>query len=191
MSVHWLLVVAAYLLGSIPFGLLIVKALGGDDIRSTGSGNIGAANVARNAGWLAGMLTLLLDAGKGYLAVWIAGHYTHGSGKWMIAAAVAAVAGHIFPVWLGFKGGKGVATEPRSFSADLRRSSGGCGSSLVAGGLVLALFVAGFHCGGGVTACAGVPVLCAAARAADLYAGRHGRRLAAGSCEASSQYTSA
>ncbi|HEY6443762.1 MAG TPA: glycerol-3-phosphate 1-O-acyltransferase PlsY [Candidatus Acidoferrales bacterium] len=115
MSVHWLLVVAAYLLGSIPFGLLIVKALGGDDIRSAGSGNIGAANVVRNAGWLAGLLTLLFDAGKGYLAVWIVAHYTSGSGRWMIAAAVAAVAGHIFPVWLRFKGGKGVATSLGAF----------------------------------------------------------------------------
>jgi glycerol-3-phosphate acyltransferase PlsY len=114
-SAHWLLIAAAYLLGSIPFGLLIVKALGGKDIRSAGSGNIGAANVARNAGWLAGILTLLFDAGKGYLAVWIAGHYTNGSGRWMIAAAVAAVVGHIFPVWLGFKGGKGVATSLGAF----------------------------------------------------------------------------
>jgi acyl phosphate:glycerol-3-phosphate acyltransferase len=114
-SPHWLLIGAAYLLGSIPFGLLIVKALGGQDIRSAGSGNIGAANVARNAGWLAGILTLLFDAGKGYLAVWVAGQYTNGSGRWMIAAAVAAVAGHIFPVWLGFKGGKGVATSLGAF----------------------------------------------------------------------------
>jgi glycerol-3-phosphate acyltransferase PlsY len=114
-SAHWLLIAAAYLLGSIPFGLLIVKALGGQDIRSAGSGNIGAANVARNAGWLAGILTLLFDAGKGYLAVWIAGHYTNGSGRWMIAAAVAVVVGHIFPVWLGFKGGKGVATSLGAF----------------------------------------------------------------------------
>ena len=115
MSAHWLLIAAAYLLGSIPFGLLIVKALGGEDIRSAGSGNIGAANVVRNAGWLAGILTLLFDAGKGYLAVWIAGCYTNGSGRWMVAAAVAAVAGHIFPVWLRFKGGKGVATSFGAF----------------------------------------------------------------------------
>jgi glycerol-3-phosphate acyltransferase PlsY len=114
-SAHWLLIAAAYSLGSIPFGLLIVKVLGGKDIRSAGSGNIGAANVARNAGWLAGILTLLFDAGKGYLAVWIAGHYTNGSGRWMIAAAVAVVVGHIFPVWLGFKGGKGVATSLGAF----------------------------------------------------------------------------
>lgn len=105
----WVLLVA-YLLGSIPFGLLIVKATGGGDIRGVGSGNIGAANVARNAGPVAGILTLILDAAKGYAAVWIAGHWTDGNGRWMIAAAVAAVIGHMFPVWLGFKGGKGVAT---------------------------------------------------------------------------------
>jgi len=102
--------VIAYLLGSIPFGLLIVKALGGPDIRAIGSGNIGAANVTRNAGKLAGILTLLLDAGKGYAAVWLAAHYTHGNIRWMMIAAVCAVVGHMFPIWLGFKGGKGVAT---------------------------------------------------------------------------------
>jgi acyl phosphate:glycerol-3-phosphate acyltransferase len=114
-STHWLLPLVAYLLGSIPFGLLIVRALGAGDIRLTGSGNIGAANVARNVGWLAGSLTLLFDAAKGYFAVWTAGHYTHGSERWMIIAAVAAVIGHIFPVWLGFKGGKGVATSLGAF----------------------------------------------------------------------------
>jgi len=106
---YWLIGVA-YLLGSIPFGLLVVKARGGPDIRSTGSGNIGAANVARTAGALAGVLTLVLDAGKGYLAVWLAGRWTGGNFHWMMAAAVAAVVGHMFPVWLRFKGGKGVAT---------------------------------------------------------------------------------
>jgi glycerol-3-phosphate acyltransferase PlsY len=105
-----LLIPLAYLLGSIPFGLLIVKARGGDDIRHSGSGNIGAANVVRNAGYVAGLLTLILDAGKGYAAVWIAMRLSHGSLRWMMAAAVAAVVGHIFPVWLGFRGGKGVAT---------------------------------------------------------------------------------
>jgi glycerol-3-phosphate acyltransferase PlsY len=105
-----LIPVAAYLLGSIPFGLLVVKALGGPDIRAIGSGNIGAANVTRNAGKFAGVLTLLLDAGKGYAAVRFAAYYSRGNIRWMIVAAVCAVVGHMFPVWLGFKGGKGVAT---------------------------------------------------------------------------------
>ncbi len=109
-STPWLILPLAYLLGSIPFGMLIVKALGGPDIRAIGSGNIGAANVARNAGKFAGILTLLLDAGKGYAAVWLAGYFTHGNMRWMMIAAVCAVIGHIFPIWLGFKGGKGVAT---------------------------------------------------------------------------------
>jgi glycerol-3-phosphate acyltransferase PlsY len=108
---HALLIAAiGYFLGSIPFGLLIVKAQGGRDIRAVGSGNIGAANVARSAGKFAGILTLLLDAGKGYAAVWLAAHYTNGNIRWMMLAAVFAVVGHMFPLWLGFKGGKGVAT---------------------------------------------------------------------------------
>ena len=110
MSGLWWIPVAAYVLGSIPFGLLIVKATSGRDIRSIGSGNLGAANVTRNAGLVAGGLTLLCDAGKGYLAVWLAERWASGNGRWMMAAAVAAVIGHIFPVWLGWKGGKGVAT---------------------------------------------------------------------------------
>jgi acyl phosphate:glycerol-3-phosphate acyltransferase len=110
LSAPWWIPIAAYALGSIPFGLLIVKASSGEDIRSIGSGNIGAANVTRNAGVFPGALTLLLDGAKGYLAVWIAERWTHGNGRWMIAAALAAVIGHIFPVWLRFKGGKGVAT---------------------------------------------------------------------------------
>ena len=100
----------AYLLGSIPFGFLIVKARGRRDIRESGSGNIGAANVARTAGAAAGLFTLLFDAGKGFLAVWIAAKWTAGDMRWMMAAAVFAVLGHIFTVWLEFRGGKGVAT---------------------------------------------------------------------------------
>lgn len=110
LNVTTLIPVVSYLLGSIPFGLLVVKAFGGEDIRLVGSGNIGAANVTRNAGPLAGAITLLLDAGKGYLAVWIAGHWTGWNVRWMMLGAIFAVIGHVFPVWLQFHGGKGVAT---------------------------------------------------------------------------------
>ena len=110
MNAHWWIPVAAYLLGSIPFGLLIARIFAGQDIRAVGSGNIGAANVARNAGLVPGVMTLLLDAGKGYFAVWIAQIETGNSARWMMLAAVVAVIGHVFPVWLRFKGGKGVAT---------------------------------------------------------------------------------
>ena len=117
MNPHWPIPLVAYLLGSIPFGVLIAKLLGAPDVRSSGSGNIGAANVARTAGPFAGILTLICDAGKGYLAVWIAAHWSHGStgARWMIFAAVASVIGHVFPIWLRFKGGKGVATMLGSF----------------------------------------------------------------------------
>lgn len=109
MNIHWLIAIFAYLLGSIPFGYLIVRVRGAD-IRKAGSGNIGAANVARNAGFVAGALTLVLDTAKGFAAVWAAGHWTGGSIRWMMGAAVAAVVGHVFSVWLRFKGGKGMAT---------------------------------------------------------------------------------
>ena len=110
MTHTWLIPLAAYLLGSIPFGLLVVKILGGPDIREIGSGNIGAANVTRNAGKFAGILTLILDAAKGYAAVWLAARFTHGNIRWMMVAAIFAVVGHMFTVWLNFHGGKGVAT---------------------------------------------------------------------------------
>jgi acyl phosphate:glycerol-3-phosphate acyltransferase len=116
----------AYLLGAIPFGLLVTKLRGGGDLRSVGSGNIGAANVTRAAGLAAGVVTLLLDAGKGYFAVWLPAHFIHDSLpvsllhpshriEWMMAAALAVILGHMFPVWLGFRGGKGVATAAGAF----------------------------------------------------------------------------
>jgi glycerol-3-phosphate acyltransferase PlsY len=101
---------AAYLIGAIPFGFLLVKWKTGEDIRASGSGNIGATNVLRTTGRAAGAATLLLDIAKGYLAVWLAGRLSGGSETWMAAAALAVMAGHAFPVFLGGKGGKAVAS---------------------------------------------------------------------------------
>jgi glycerol-3-phosphate acyltransferase PlsY len=103
-------VLTAYLLGSIPFGLLVAKIMAGTDVRNEGSGNIGATNVLRTAGLYAGLLTLALDAAKGLLAVWLAARLSGGSSLWMSLAALAVLLGHAFPVWLKFKGGKAVAT---------------------------------------------------------------------------------
>lgn len=108
---------AAYLLGSIPFGLLLAKLFDGGDVRKAGSGNIGATNVTRVAGPLAGILTLILDAAKGTAAVWLAARFAYYSATWMIIAAFAVLLGHCFPVWLKFKGGKGVATALGVFLA--------------------------------------------------------------------------
>jgi len=107
----------AYLLGSIPFGLLLAKLLGGADVRKAGSGNIGATNVARVVGPLAGILTLVFDTAKGTAAVWLAGRVADDSATWMMIAALAVLLGHCFPVWLKFKGGKGVATALGVFLA--------------------------------------------------------------------------
>ena len=102
-------VVLAYLIGSIPFGYLIVRGRIGTDMRQTGSGGTGATNVSRRAGKAAGVVTLVLDALKGAAAVFVASRLTQND--WIVAAAaIAVIVGHIFPVWLGFRGGKGVAT---------------------------------------------------------------------------------
>jgi glycerol-3-phosphate acyltransferase PlsY len=106
---------AAYLLGSIPFGLLLGKLFGARDVRKAGSGNIGATNVARVAGPVAGILTLLLDAAKGALAVVLAARLSDQSSTWMMIAGLCALVGHCFPIWLGFHGGKGVATAAGVF----------------------------------------------------------------------------
>jgi glycerol-3-phosphate acyltransferase PlsY len=107
--------VAAYLLGSMPFGLLLTRLFGAGDVRKSGSGNIGATNVARVAGPLPGILTLLFDVGKGAAAVWVAGRVSNESATWMTIAALAALVGHCFPIWLKFRGGKGVATAAGAF----------------------------------------------------------------------------
>ncbi len=107
--------VIAYLTGGVPFGLLIVRLMTGADVRAAGSGNIGATNVLRTTGRMAGVLTLLLDVGKGFLCVWLASVMTGANEAWMSAAAFAVMAGHAFPVWLRFKGGKAVATCAGAF----------------------------------------------------------------------------
>lgn len=111
-----LAVIAAYLAGGIPFGLILVRLMTGNDVRAAGSGNIGATNVLRTTGRLAGILTLVLDAAKGWFAVWLASHLTGGSVFWMSCAALAVMLGHVFSVWLKFKGGKAVATFAGAFA---------------------------------------------------------------------------
>jgi acyl phosphate:glycerol-3-phosphate acyltransferase len=119
----WLLsITIAYLLGSIPFGYLLVMAFRNEDIRNTGSGNIGATNVIRSGSKLLGILTLILDVLKGFVAVFLAQHIAAPLGApqvhdVVVAAAVAAVLGHVFPIWLRFRGGKGVATALGVFLA--------------------------------------------------------------------------
>ncbi|HEY2234378.1 MAG TPA: glycerol-3-phosphate 1-O-acyltransferase PlsY [Candidatus Angelobacter sp.] len=124
-TVYFIVAVVSYLLGSIPFGYLLVRIFRGEDIRQTGSGNIGATNVARSGAKGLGIATLVLDALKGALAVWLAAliaaskynfcgdfiqHPCAPALRLMASAALFAVLGHVFPVWLRFKGGKGVAT---------------------------------------------------------------------------------
>ncbi len=115
-----LVLIAAYLLGSIPFGYLLVRLKEGADVRETGSGGTGATNVTRRAGKLAGVVTLALNAAKGALAIYLARKFLtpdFGINWWVAAAAIAVVVGHCFPVWLGFRGGKGVATGVGVFLA--------------------------------------------------------------------------
>ena len=110
-----LVLVVAYLAGGIPFGYLLVKLKTGQDVRSMGSGNIGATNVLRTTGRAIAIVTLLLDIAKGYFAVWLAAKLTDGSPLWMSAAALAVMAGHAYPIFLRFQGGKAVATFVGSF----------------------------------------------------------------------------
>ena len=110
---HAAVVLLAYLLGSIPFGYLLVRLSVGGDVRETGSGGTGATNVTRRAGRGVGVLTLLLDLSKGVAAVLVAKALLGAGGGapwWVCAAGAAAVVGHVFPAWLRFRGGKGVAT---------------------------------------------------------------------------------
>src|SRR5260370_18830576 len=145
---------AAYFLGSIRFGLLLAKLFGGGGVRKAGSGNIGATNVARVVGPLAGVLTLTFDTAKGTAAVWLAGRFTGESATWMMIAAFAVLLGHCFPVWLKLKGGKGVATALGVFLAL-------CPLAAVSALLLFVLCVAYWRYVslGSVAAAAGMPLL--------------------------------
>lgn len=114
MAAFLLIAAYSYLLGSIPFGYVLVRLVYGQDIRQTGSGNIGATNVSRTSPWL-GIVTLILDACKGAAAVLITRFLFPDRAMLLSAAALAAIAGHVFPLWLKFRGGKGVATGLGSF----------------------------------------------------------------------------
>jgi len=104
------LVVGGYFVGSIPFAFLLARSLGGVDIRRAGSGNVGAANVARTSGARIALGAAVLDAAKGAAAVLLADRVAGGSFAPAVAG-LAAILGHVYPVWLGFRGGKGVATS--------------------------------------------------------------------------------
>jgi acyl phosphate:glycerol-3-phosphate acyltransferase len=146
--------VAAYLIGSIPFGILLAKMFGGVDVRKAGSGNIGATNVARVAGPLPGILTLVLDALKGVAAVWLAARLANDSAMWMTLAGLSALIGHCFPVWLRFRGGKGVATAAGMFLALCWPAALGA-----IGVFILVVLFSRFVSLGSVSAAAAMPLL--------------------------------
>lgn len=110
-----LLLAGAYLVGSLPFSFLVARFFGVKDVRTVGSGNVGATNVMRSAGKVAGTLAFLLDSSKGAVAAILAQRLLGEASPLGPAAAAAAVAGHMYPVWLGFRGGKGVATGAGAF----------------------------------------------------------------------------
>lgn len=105
-----LALVIAYLIGGIPFGYLLVRLTTGKDVRASGSGNIGATNVLRTTGRRVAIAVLILDIAKGFCAVWLAAYLTDSSPFWTSTAALAVMAGHAYPAFLGFKGGKAVAS---------------------------------------------------------------------------------
>lgn len=164
------LVVGAYFVGSIPFSFIIGKLFAGKDIRAHGSGNVGATNVLRNAGKLAGILALALDLGKGYGAVlavrllvtrpqWpfapdIHGGPLHSHAFWIAFAGLLAMLGHMFPAWLGFRGGKGVATAAGVFLAIDPIAA--CGGVLI---FLIAALVTRYVSVGSMAAAAMMPLL--------------------------------
>jgi acyl phosphate:glycerol-3-phosphate acyltransferase len=155
MSIYLITVIASYLLGTIPFGYLLVRVFRSEDVRASGSGNIGATNVARISPVL-GAVTLVLDAGKGLMAVILARALSGGEHQRLVmtVAAFCAVVGHLFPVWLKFRGGKGVATSLGSFALIAPKSI------VCAVGLFLLIVAATRHVSmGSVVAAAAFPVL--------------------------------
>jgi glycerol-3-phosphate acyltransferase PlsY len=153
LSLAWI-PVAAYLIGSIPFGILLAKLFGGVDVRKAGSGNIGATNVARVAGPLPGILTLVLDGVKGAAAVWLAAWFANESALWMTVAGLSALLGHCFPMWLRFRGGKGVATAAGMFLALCWPAALGA-----IGVFILVVLFSRFVSLGSVSAAAAMPLL--------------------------------
>lgn len=113
---NYLLLLAAYFIGGIPFGYLLVRWKTGEDVRTKGSGNIGATNVLRSTGKALGIATLLLDIAKGWVAVWLMARFGGGEAVWTALAALAVIVGHAFPVVLKFQGGKAVASFVGAFA---------------------------------------------------------------------------
>lgn len=157
MAAQWtLVIVTAYVLGSIPFALLLARRWGTGDLRLVGSGNVGAANVMRASGVTPGVLAALLDMGKGMASVLIAERIGASAGA-PAAAGCAAIVGHIYPVWLGFRGGKGVATACGAFGVLAP------GPTLVAAAVFMAsAWITRYISVGSVCACLALPIAVAA-----------------------------
>lgn len=113
---NYLLLLVAYFIGGIPFGYLLVRWKTGEDVRTKGSGNIGATNVLRSTGKALGIATLLLDIAKGWVAVWLMARFGSGEAVWTALAALAVILGHAFPAVLKFQGGKAVASFVGAFA---------------------------------------------------------------------------
>lgn len=111
-----MIIAGAYLIGSVPFALILARRWGATDLRRIGSGNLGAANVLRTSGVAAGVLVAALDVAKGVASVLLAQRLSGGGATAPAVAGIAAVVGHVYPVWLGFRGGKGVATACGAFA---------------------------------------------------------------------------
>ncbi len=179
-----LMLVGAYLLGSVPFAWLFVKAAGRGDVRRVGSGNVGATNAMRAAGWKVALPIALLDIAKGVAAVVVMREVTTDPG-WVAAAGLSAVVGHCFPVWLGFSGGKGVATGAGVF---FTLAWPAMVVVAVVWAVVLALFrtvslasvaaAASFPVALLLIARPGAPVMACGVLTAAVIIGRHGRNLA-------------